>query len=429
MQPLERYNCKDVLATYIAHENLASELAEYSQESIFYDEIIPLAKVVMQMQNKGILFNVAKAKELDNEIMTEANSIRRVIEHEIGVNPASPQQLSTFLYKFMFLRPVGRVKSATMTDDIMLRKLIIRYKDEDLRVLLMSVLRYRKLAKLASTYLRITPDADGRVRSRWVFLVTGRLGSKEPNLQNLPARGIEELGYDVRECYYAPEGHIFLSADYSQLEARIAAYMYECKGLIKLFESGGDFHDKNARILWSVLPEQKVTKDQRRYAKEFAFAITYGGGWETIMERALKNGLYISPEQTRAHIARLDKEYPEMAAGREDQYQRVKRDKVVYTPLGRQRLLLTTTDIRGVALNTPIQGMAAHIINRAMIRLTKFSFVAQIHDRLDEECPEPLLLEHKAMLKAEMEKPVEIFNRSILFPTEQSTGYTWKEVG
>lgn len=437
------YNCRDVLSMMLTAEPLQGELAEFGQDRIFYQEFMPLNSVVRNMQNRGFRFNLDKANQHVKLLLNKAELVRMALSDGLGwpnFNPNSPKQVGELFYDGLKLTPLPR--SGRGTEDVVLRKLAIRDGDEALMKLVIAILTYRKITKLIGTYLRPIPVAewnpkkhkkkailytDGRVRSRWGYAVTGRLRSMEPNLQNLPVRGLDEIGVDIKDVYEASPGCTLLYRDYSQLEARIAAYVSGCRKLIALFESGYDFHDHNARILWSISPDAKPTKDQRRYAKEFAFAVTYGGGADTIMDRALKNGLVLSKSQTIRHIAMLTSEYPEIATWRERQFTIAKRDGVIYTPLGRHRVLYGA-DIRGISANFPIQGMAAHIMNRAMIRMASRNVypVAQVHDSLILDTN--TVIYSMDVMKEEMERPIRFLDYEVSFPTEGATGQNWGEL-
>jgi DNA polymerase-1 len=264
-----------------------------------------------------------------------------------------------------------------------------------------SILEYRKLEKLRSTYLEPLPklaDARGRVHTTFNQLATatGRLSSSSPNLQNIPARG--ELGARMRALFVAGPGHVLASADYSQIELRVLAHFSQDETLLSAFREGVDIHARTAALLFDT-PQDKISASQRRQAKTINFGLLYGMGPQKL---GREMGLTL-PEAKDF----MDKYFAKLT-GLKDYYQRVvdqaKTNGFVTTLAGRRRLLpdihsrntQLEAQAKRQAINTCVQGSAADIIKMAMLSVDadealkglKAKLILQIHDELVLEVPE-----------------------------------------
>jgi uracil-DNA glycosylase family 4 len=308
-------------------------------------------------------------------------------------------------------------------------------KIESLLAWLASYKEYSELSKLLSTYTSYPVGHDGRVHTQFLVhgTTTGRLSSRSPNLQNLPKKHEE-----AREPFVASEGNVLLSADYSNLEVRVLAYETNDNALVQALAVGTNIHDENTRVLFGITPQDPRWEVARRAAKVFMFGgISYGGSDAEIHEKIslecpemlLTRAEYIAAKHRwmSAHPA-----YGIWAASIRKQVHVTRTSR---TFLGRVRTLHgEPRDIEKEALNTPIQGGAAHIINRAMIaiharkRILKSKLLVQIHDQLIYDVPKAELEIMMLVVREEMEAPMKYYNKLASFPVDLATGSSWGDL-
>jgi DNA polymerase-1 len=283
------------------------------------------------------------------------------------------------------------------------------------------VLEYRALAKLKSTYVDSLPrlvDADSRIHTRLnqTVTATGRLSSKDPNLQNIPIR--TDDGVQIRKAFVAGAGRVLVSADYNQIELRVLAHLAEDGGLIRAFEEGVDIHVATAADVFEV-EAGDVTSAMRRAAKVINYGIIYGMG-PVRMSRELA----IPRTRAAQYIDRYFERYAGVRKLYERTLEKAREQGYVSTLLGRRRYLPDLGSDHGglrqaaerVATNTPIQGSAADIIKTAMVRLDRSlaaggvaaRLVLQIHDELLVECPEHELDRVVTLIRDAMEGAAEL---------------------
>jgi uracil-DNA glycosylase family 4 len=295
---------------------------------------------------------------------------------------------------------------------------------------------YKELKKLLSTYTTFPMDADDRIHSSFLIhgTVTGRLASRNPNLQNIPKKRDE-----IRRCFIPADGFVFVSFDYSNLEVKILAYITGDKNLIKTVETS-NVHDENTKTLFGILPDNPLWDTYRRAAKVYQFGkIQYGGSDREIFENIVTEVPEIP--MTLAQFKQMNEKYfadhPEQLAWYAEVEKIAIEQRYVTTPFGRKRILYgRKNDRKKEAKNTPIQGTAAHIINRAMIRIDdrfdelklKSGIVLQIHDQLIMETYKSELKIVKQIVREEMERPVPINDRIISFTTDCKVGMNWGEL-
>lgn len=294
---------------------------------------------------------------------------------------------------------------------------------------------YAGLQKLLSTYRNFTTGADGRVHTHFLIhgTATGRLSSSNPNLQNIPKK---ELG--IRKAFVSSHGKVFLSLDYQNLEVHVLAYESEDDVLIDAIRQGVNIHDMNTKTLFNLTPEDKQWKLARRAAKIFMFGgISYGGSDEEIYQKVILEApqLALTLAEFKNAKSRYMQAHPKYAEWADRVVETALRDRVSKTFLGRKRLLTgSESDIRKQALNTPIQGGAGGVINRAMVRIhnrfqgTPYTLVLQIHDQLIAEVPEGQVPEALEIMKEEMEKPINFYGVMRSFPTDAEVGTSWGEL-
>ena len=346
----------------------------------------------------------------------------------------SPRQLATVLYDELHLVPerATRIKTHKSTDEATLTSLIGAHPAIE------QILEYRELFKLKSTYVDALPGQigpDERVHTHYHTDITrtGRLSSKDPNLQNIPIRG--ELGEEIRSCFVASEGTVLLSADYNQIELRVMAHMSGDRELKRIFEEGEDIHTQAAV---AVLGKQqdKVTKEDRRIAKIINFGIMYG-----ISPFGLGTQLKIEPSQAKEIIDRYFSRFPAVQAWIAATLKQAYENGFVETLGGFRRYVLelrsSNMTVRKagerIAVNSPIQGTAADIIKKAMVEISnklqetgyKTKMILQVHDELVFEVPEDELKKVAPMVKEVMETA---FPLSVPLVVELKVGKNWGEM-
>jgi DNA polymerase-1 len=291
------------------------------------------------------------------------------------------------------------------------------------------------LAKLKSTYvdtLAGMADKDKRLHTNFdqTGTATGRLSSREPNLQNIPIRA--EEGRRIREAFIAAPGNLLISADYSQIELVVLAHLSQDENLIAAFKDGTDVHARTAALRFGV-SEDQIKNDQRRIAKTINFGVMYG-----MSAFRLSNELGISRTEASNFIAAYFNTYAGVRRFIEDLIKKTESSGYVSTILGRRRYIRTINSANKtekaaaerIAVNTPIQGSAADIVKTAMLNLDKrlaaeespARLLLQVHDELILECPKDAAAATVDMVKAEMEQAVKL---SIPLRVSVETGSRW----
>jgi DNA polymerase I len=360
----------------------------------------PLVSVLRDMEHAGILVDRTVLSKLSNEFAQSQQVMETEIHKLVGgpFNIGSPKQLGDILFTQMGL-PGGR-KTATgawSTDSDALEDLAAQGID-----LAKKVLEWRQLAKLRSTYTEALPTfihpKTGRVHTSYAMASTstGRLSSTDPNLQNIPVR--TEEGRRIRTAFVAPAGHKLVSADYSQIELRVLAHIADIPQLKKAFAEGLDIHAMTASEMFGV-PVKGMDPAVRRRAKAINFGIIYG-----ISGFGLANQLSISREEANEYIKTYFKRFPGIRNYMEDTKAFARENGYVETIFGRRmhfpRIKSPNPSERAflerASINAPIQGSAADIIRRAMIRMTPAlcdagllaRMLLQVHDELIFEVPD-----------------------------------------
>lgn len=372
-------------------------LSKTEELKLLRDIEIPLSKVLTDMESEGFKVDVRGLTELGEEFNGRIEVLKQEIYSLAGCefNINSPKQLGEVLFEKLGLPAKKKTKSGYSTNADVLETLRYDYP------IVESVLKYRTLAKLKSTYcdgLLNAVTEDGRIHTTFnqTEARTGRISSLEPNLQNIPVRTDE--GKRLREFFVAKDGYTLCDADYSQIELRVLASVADDKNMIAAFKSGTDIHTVTASEVFDI-PIDMVLPIMRSRAKAVNFGIVYGIG-------AFSLGKDIGV--SRAEADRYIKNYLSTYKGVADYMERViadaKRDGFVTTAFGRRRYLPELSSSNGmlrafgerVARNAPIQGTAADIIKIAMIRvsqrlkkeLSDAKLILQVHDELIVECPE-----------------------------------------
>jgi uracil-DNA glycosylase family 4 len=315
-----------------------------------------------------------------------------------------------------------------------------REEEKEIQLLLewLDVFReYREYGKLISTYTSYPLRSDGRCHSQFLVhgTATGRLASRKPNLQNIPKKHLE-----ARKPFISRDGHTLLSADYSNLEVRVLAYETNDDVLIHMVENGINIHDENTRILFGLTPEDALWPLARRASKIFQFGgISYGGSDSEIHSKILMEVpklplTLLKYRQAKERWMGVHTKYREWET-RIRSGVHIRRTTTTFC--GRTRTLHgSERDIEKQALNTPIQGGAAHIINRALIRLhhrkqelgLASKLVLQVHDQLIYECTNEELEVMTKLVKEEMERPIDYHGTLRSFPVDIEVGTSWGDL-
>jgi DNA polymerase-1 len=378
------------------HQRQSAELVEMpSLDKLAKDVEWPLTEVLARMEHTGIKLDSKYLKgfanQLEKSIAGLEKSIYRHAGHEFNIG--SPGQLADVLFVKLNLPRDGIKKGKTgySTAASELDKL------RDLHPIINEITQYREVVKLKNTYVDTLPnqvDKNSRLHTTFSLTIapTGRLSSADPNLQNIPVK--TELGKNIRTAFVAGKSNLFVSADYSQFELRIAAALSGDKDMIEAFNRDRDIHTETAAAIYNIDPAS-VTKAQRSSVKEVNFGIMYGLG-----PHALSQSTGMSFAEAREFISRYFEIRPKLKLYIEQLRKQAEEQGYVETVMGRRR---PTPDVKSpnfmvregayrAAINHPMQGSAADIMKLAMIKVAdrlddNCNMLLQIHDSILIECP------------------------------------------
>ena len=388
------YAAEDADITLQLHETLWSKLGDIEPlRKVYVDIEQPLVPVLLDMEETGVLLDRDMLALQSSELAKRMAELEKEA-HELGGGPfnlGSPKQLQEILFERLELPVIRKTpKGQPSTAEDVLVELA---EDYDLpRV----IIDYRSVSKLKSTYTDKLPlqiaASTGRVHTSYhqAVAATGRLSSTDPNLQNIPIR--TEEGRRIRQAFVAPDGHVLLAADYSQIELRIMAHLSGDDGLLGAFAAGADVHRATAAEVFEVDIDD-VTANQRRSAKAINFGLMYG-----MSAFGLGKQLGIPRNEAQEYIDLYFDRYPGVRAYMDNTREAAGRQGFVETVFGR-RLYLPEINARNAqrrqyaersAINAPMQGTAADIIKRAMIRVHDWlqaddaggRMIMQVHDEL-----------------------------------------------
>ena len=390
---------------------MEAELEERGGSALFGDMELPLVGVLARMEVEGICVDRQYLQDLGSSLRDELGELEMEIHEAAGepFNVNSTLQLRKVLFDDLELPVLKKTsKGAPSTDASVLAKL------EDAHPIVASLLRYRELEKLRSTYVDgYLPliQADGRIHAHFNQMAasTGRLSSDRPNLQNIPVRS--ETGRMIRRAFVPRAGWTFIVADYSQIELRILAHLSRDPGLLEAFAAGEDIHTATAARVFGFTIDL-VTPEMRRRAKVINFGLLYG------MEAfGLADRLEISRDEAQEHMDAYFQQFPDVREFMRSMVADAKRTGFTTTIFGRRRYIPELSSdnfrIRGMgermALNAPVQGSAADVIKLAMIEMDQrlvgheASMLLQIHDELVLEASDEILSEITNMVVEVME--------------------------
>ena len=431
-EALAARTCEAAWLTARLHDLQAPHLQE-GQRFIYERLELPLIPVLAEMEGYGIRLDRDRIEEVDRDIAGRLNELEARCHELAGktFNIRSRHELRDVLFTDLGLTPGKKVKDGWSTDSDVLEKLV------DAHPLPGAVLEYRSLDKLRGTYLTKLPTymaADGRIHSNFQQEVaaTGRLSSIDPNLQNIPVRTFE--GRRIRECFVPDPGHVFLSADYSQVELRVLAHFTKDPVLMAGFAGGEDIHKRTAIEVFKV-PADQVTIDLRSAAKAINFGLIYG-----MSAFRLAGDLAIAKADAQRYMDEYFARMPAVKGWIEETKVHARAHGWVETLYGRRRLIpeihaAAYNDRMGAereAVNTCIQGTAADIIKLAMLRVRaalkaaglKTRMLLQVHDELLLEVPEAEVEVARALVAEEMRAAAELV---VPLVVNTATGRTWNE--
>jgi DNA polymerase-1 len=377
---------------------LEAEMRNLGVDYLFHEIELPLAGVLADMESEGVAIDVPYLKDMQDELGAQMAAIESEVEQVAGqkFNLNAPQQLAKVLFEDLRLQVGKRTKTGYSTDADTLEAL------RDKHPIVGLILEYRQLSKLKSTYIDALPQLvdplSGRVHTSFgqASTATGRLSSSNPNLMNIPIR--TELGQRIRRAFKAGRpDHVMVSADYSQIELRIAAHLSGDPKLLGAFAAGQDIHTATAAAVFGI-PIDSVDPNQRRLAKVANFGSIYGQG-----EYGLSQQLGITGDVAREFLAQYWSTYSRLKEYLDEVRRKAREDGFVVSATGRRRAI---PDLRSpnfqlrsaaerMAINFPMQSLAADIIKIAMVRLQREieadniegRMLLQVHDELLFEVP------------------------------------------
>ena len=431
----EKYAVLAAEASTIAalHDPMQEKLTSLGMEKLFYEIELPLCPVLAEMEHEGFLVDKTALAAFGASMTDSIDALQKSVWERAGeeFNILSPKQLGTVLFEKLMLPAGKKTKTGWSTNADVLEKL------RDKHPIVGEVLKYRELTKLKSTYadgLLKVIEPDGRIRTSFMMTVTdtGRLSSREPNLQNIPIR--RELGGQIRSMFVAAPGNVLVDADYSQIELRLLAHISGDENMIAAFLSGEDIHAVTASQVFGI-PLEQVTRLQRSHAKAVNFGIVYG-----ISAWSLAQDIGVTQAEARAYMNAYLEKYHGVRDYQKRIVEQAREQGYVSTLFGRRRALPELKNsnfaVRSfgerVALNMPIQGSAADVIKRAMNAVQdrldreekRARLILQVHDELIVECPEAEGERVKAVLTEEMQRVAQL---SVPLIVDAKLGRTWAE--
>lgn len=432
--------CRAACARACANLRLRSafdeRLAAEGMAHLLSDIELPLVEVLADMEMTGVRIDVGALKNYSAVLTQRMNEIEKECIELAGVafNVASPAQVGEILFDRLYIDAKAK-KTRTgqySTTEEVLEKLTGRHP------IVVKILEFRKLKKLLSTYVDALPELinpqTGKIHTTFnqTVTATGRLSSTNPNLQNIPIRNDD--GREIRKAFIPDDGHVFFSADYSQIELRIVANVSGDEAMVEAFLDGEDIHRATAaKIFHENISD--VTADQRRKAKTANFGMIYG-----ISAFGLSERLQIPRSEAKSIIEGYFHTFPGVKAFMEESIEKSRQQGYVTTLFGRRRMLPDINSrnaiVRGYAernaINAPIQGTAADIIKIAMVRIFRrfreegiaSKMILQVHDELNFDVLPEELARVSQIVKEEMENA---YRGRVPLVADCGTGGNWLE--
>jgi len=423
------YASEDAWMTYLVYHKIIDKL-DTTLIDIHNKIELPFMKTLIDIQNRGIKIDIEFFQKLlekaDNTIKTLTSEILELSGIEFNLN--SPLQLGRILFEELGLKKGKKTKSGYSTDERVLKSLIDEHE------IIPKILEYREIYKLKSTYIKpllelASKNSDNIIYTSFIQTgtATGRLSSKNPNLQNIPVR--TELGKEIRYGFIPRDGYDLISIDYSQIELRLLAHFSEDSALIEAFNSDVDIHYATALKIFG----KDLAKQKRAVAKSINFGLLYGMG-----SKKLADELKITTKEAKSYIDSYFDSFGSVKEYLTSIQNRAKEDGHIKTLLGRKRIFdyssatpreLASYDRESV--NTLFQGSASDLIKLSMIELNKTlntdeaNILLQIHDELIIEAKKSKSDKIANLAKEIMEN---IYKLKIPLKTSVSIGKSWGEL-
>jgi DNA polymerase-1 len=441
--PVDRaaaYAAADAAISLRLIDPLREDLGACNGTRLFHELEMPLVSVLADMEMAGIRLDTSFLQRMSGDISARLDELEAQVHQAVGwqFNLNSPQQLSEALFTRLGLEPPDR-RNKTSTGFYSTSADVLEQMRGNHPVVDW-VLEQRELSKLKSTYLEALPlqvnARTGRVHTSFnqTGVVTGRIASSDPNLQNIPIR--TELGRQVRNAFIAERGNTLLSVDYSQVELRIVAHMAQDEAMLATFRRGHDIHAATAAAIYGV-PLEAVTREMRRRAKGINFGLIYG-----ISAFGLMRAADLTLAESENFMEAYFRQFPGVKRYLDETRRQAAEQGFVETLLGRRRYFpnLKNQSDRArrnreerEAINAPVQGSAADIMKLAMLRLPVAlkeaglagQMLLQVHDELVLECPQEELVVTTNIVKEVMENA---YPMSVPLLTEARFGPNWGEM-
>jgi DNA polymerase-1 len=440
IEKASEYAAEDADVTLRLAQVLKPRLVAEGMTTVYETLERPLVPVLARMERRGIAIDRQVLSRLSGEFAQKAAGLEHEIQKIAGedFNPGSPKQLGDILFGKMKLSGGTKTKTGAWSTSAK----VLEDLAEEGHELPQKILDWRQVTKLKSTYTDALPSfvnpQTHRVHTSYALAATttGRLSSSDPNLQNIPIR--TEDGRKIRRAFVAEKGNKLVSADYSQIELRLLAEIADIAALKKAFKDGLDIHAMTASEMFGV-PIKDMAPEVRRRAKAINFGIIYG-----ISAFGLANQLGIAREEAGAYIKKYFERFPGIRAYMDETREFCKRNGYVLTLFGRKchypDIKNPNPSIRAfnerAAINARLQGSAADIIRRAMVRmeaaLAKKKLTAQmllqVHDELVFEVPEEEVAKTLPVVKAVMEEaPMPAVSLSVPLSVDAHAADNWEE--
>ncbi|MDP3786926.1 MAG: DNA polymerase I [Candidatus Omnitrophota bacterium] len=434
-ETIKNYCCQDSDAAFRLKQVLEPQLGEKDLSELFYEVEMPLVDCLTDMELAGVAIDLdflsAMSKDLDKQLRVLTSEIHEIAGSEFNIN--SPKQLGEVLFGKLGLPVVKKTKTGPSTDVEVLEVL------SAVHALPASLLKYRELSKLKSTYVDALPELinpkTGRVHTSFnqTVTATGRLSSSDPNLQNIPVK--TEAGRQIRKAFIAGRKDcVIMSADYSQIELRVLAHFSGDKELVEAFKEDRDIHAHTASLVFGV-DEAAVTPEMRSIAKTVNFGIVYG-----MSPYGLARDLKIEPSKAKEFIDSYFERYGRIKVYFEEMIEEAREKGYVTTILNRRRYIPEINSHNNslrqfaerTAVNTPIQGSAADLIKVAMINIHRTikeeglesRMILQVHDELVFEVRKDEVEQMRKIVKAKMEQAAKL---KVPIKVQIKVGKNWLE--
>jgi DNA polymerase-1 len=416
-------------------EIFQKQLEKIKLQDLLKEIEMPLTKVLANMEIQGVRIDEKKLSDYAIVLTEQIDSINEKIYQlsEEKFNIGSPKQLGEILFEKMKLsKKSKKTKSGQYSTS---EETLLKLKDK--HPIIQQILEYREIKKLLSTYILALPELINSKTQRihttfnQSVAATGRLSSINPNLQNIPIR--TERGRKIREAFIPRSNDfVLLAADYSQIELRIMASLSKDKGMFNAFNDGVDIHSATAAKVYKV-PLEEVDRTMRSNAKSVNFGIIYG-----ISAFGLSQNIGVTRPEAKQIIDEYFQQFPKVKIYMEWSIEKARENEFVETILGRRRYLKDINSRNGMlramaernAINAPIQGSAADIIKKAMIKVQReinirgmqSKMLLQVHDELVFDMHKSEEIELKTMVKEQMEQAVEL---SVPIIVDLGVGDNW----